>query len=197
MTNEGKRQPTFYKGSKAMKRRMLIVSLVGSFLVFYVNLTVIGGEAMELKIKSSAFHEGDMIPNKYTCDGADISPPLTWDAAPMNTKSLALISDDPDAPAGTWVHWVIYNIPPTIKELSENILPHKTIENGAQQGTNDFRKIGYGGPCPPRGTHRYYFKLYALDKVLDSEPGLTKAELLKAMEGHVLAQGQLMGRYQR
>jgi phospholipid-binding protein, PBP family len=152
---------------------------------------------MELKIKSSAFHEGDMIPNKYTCDGADISPPLTWDAAPMNTKSLALISDDPDAPAGTWVHWVIYNIPPTIKELSENILPHKTIENGAQQGTNDFRKIGYGGPCPPRGTHRYYFKLYALDKVLDSEPGLTKAELLKAMEGHVLAQGQLMGRYQR
>jgi len=197
MTNEGKRQPTFYKGSKAMKRRMLIVSLVGSFLVFYVNLTVIGGEAMELKIKSSAFHEGDMIPNKYTCDGADISPPLTWDAAPMNTKSLALISDDPDAPAGTWVHWVIYNIPPTIKELPENILPHKTIENGAQQGTNDFQKIGYGGPCPPRGIHRYYFKLYALDKVLDTEPGLTKAQLLKAMEGHVLAQGQLMGRYQR
>ena len=180
-----------------MKRRMLIVPLVSSFLVFCVNLTVIGGQAMELKIMSSAFYEGDMIPQKYTCDGADISPPLAWDAMPINTKSLALISDDPDAPMGTWVHWVIYNIPPTIKELPENIPSHKIIENGAQQGTNDFQKIGYGGPCPPRGTHRYYFKLYALDKVLDTEPGLTKAQLLKAMEGHVLAQGQLMGKYKR
>ena len=184
-----------------MKRRMLIVSLGASCFVFGVivlsNLIVIGGEAMELKIRSSAFQEGDMIPQKYTCDGADISPPLAWDAVPINTKSLALISDDPDAPVGIWVHWVIYNISPTIKELPENIPPSKTLENGAQQGTNDFRKIGYGGPCPPRGIHRYYFKLYALDKVLDSEPGLTKAQLLKAMEGHVLAQGQLMGRYQR
>ena len=201
MTNEGKSQPTFYKGSKAMKRRMLTLFLVTSCFVFCVmvlfNLTVTGGEAMELKIKSSAFNEGDMIPKKYTCDGADISPPLAWDAVPMNTKSVALISDDPDAPVGIWVHWVIYNIPPTIKELPENIPPHNTIENGAQQGTNDFRLIGYGGPCPPRGTHRYYLKLYALDKVLDSEPGLTKAHLLKAMEGHIVAQGQLMGRYQR
>jgi len=184
-----------------MKKRMLILPLVSSFLVFYgmvlYNLTAIGEEAMELKINSSAFREGDMIPKKYTCDGADISPPLAWDTVPMNTKSLALISDDPDAPMGTWVHWVIYNIPPTIKELPENIPPHRTLENGAQQGTNDFRKIGYGGPCPPRRTHRYYFKLYALDKVLDSEPGLTKDQLLKAMEGHILAQGQLMGRYQR
>jgi len=184
-----------------MKRRMLTLFLVTSCFVFCVmvlfNLTVTGGEAMELKIKSSAFNEGDMIPKKYTCDGANISPPLAWDSVPMNTKSLALISDDPDAPVGTWVHWVIYNIPPTIKELPENIPPHNTIENGAQQGTNDFRLIGYGGPCPPRGTHRYYFKLYALDKVLDSEPGLTKAHLLKAMEGHIVAQGQLMGRYQR
>jgi len=201
MTNEGKNQPTFYKGSKAMRRRMLTLFLVTSCFVFYVmvlsNLTVIGGEAMELKIKSSAFNEGDMIPKKYTCDGANVSPPLAWDVVPMNTKSLALISDDPDAPVGTWVHWVIYNIPPTIKELPENIPPHNTIENGAQQGTNDFRLIGYGGPCPPRGTHRYYFKLYALDKALDSEPGLTEAHLLKAMEGHIVAQGQLMGRYQR
>jgi len=197
MTDEGKSQPTFYKGGKAMKRRMLIVLLVSSFLVFYVNLTVIGGEAMELKIKSSVFNEGEIIPQKYTCDGADISPPLAWDGAPVNTKSLALISDDPDAPMGTWVHWVIYNIPPAVKELPENIPPTKTLENGAQQGTNDFGKIGYGGPCPPRGIHRYYFKLYALDKVLDNEPGLTKAELLKVMEGHIVAQGQLMGRYQR
>jgi Raf kinase inhibitor-like YbhB/YbcL family protein len=201
MTNEGKSQPTFYKGSKAMKSKMVTLFLVTSCFVFCVmvlsNLTTLGGEAMELKIKSSAFNEGGMIPKKYTCDGANVSPPLAWDAVPTNTKSLALISDDPDAPVGTWVHWVIYNIPPTIKELPENIPPHNTIENGAQQGTNDFRMIGYGGPCPPRGTHRYYFKLYALDKVLDGEPGLTKAHLLKAMEGHIVAQGQLMGRYQR
>jgi hypothetical protein len=180
---------------------MLTLFLVTSCFIFCVmvlsDLTTIGGEAMELKIKSSAFNEGDMIPKKYTCDGANISPPLAWDAVPMNTKSLALISDDPDAPVGTWVHWVIYNIPPTIKELPENIPPHNTIENGAQQGTNDFRMIGYGGPCPPQGAHRYYFKLYALDKVLDSEPGLTKAHLLNAMEGHIMAQGQFMGRYQR
>ena len=154
-----------------------------------------GGKKMQ--ITSSAFTEGGMIPAKYTCDGQDISPPLEWENAPTVTKSFAIISDDPDAPVGIWVHWVIYNIPPTIKELPENLPPHKIIENGAQQGTNDFRKIGYGGPCPPRGAHRYYFKLYALDKVLDSEPGLTKTQLLKAMEEHVLAQGQLMGRYQR
>ena len=196
-----KSQHTFYKGSKVVKRRMYIFPWVSSFLVFCVivfyKLTVIGGEAMELKIKSSAFHEGDLIPKKYTCDGADISPPLAWDAVPNSTKSLALISDDPDAPMGTWVHWVIFNIPPSVKELPENIPPSKTLENGAQQGTNDFGKIGYGGPCPPRGTHRYYFKLYALDTMLASQPGLTKAQLVKAMEGHVLAQGQLMGRYQR
>ena len=197
----GKSQPTFYKGSKAMKRRILNLSLVASCFVFWVivlfNLTVIGEEAMELKIKSSAFNEGNMIPKKYTCDGTNVSPPLAWEGAPANAKSLALISDDPDAPVGTWVHWVIYNIPPTIKELPENIPPYKIIENGAQQGTNDFRMIGYGGPCPPRGIHRYYFKLYALDSMLDSQPGLTKAQLVKAMEGHILAQGQLMGRYQR
>ena len=196
-----KSQHTFYKVSKAMKRRMLVLSLVSVFLNFYVmvsyNRTVTGGEAMELKIASSAFHEGDMIPKMYTCDGPDISPPLAWEEVPANTKSFALISDDPDAPMGTWVHWVIFNIPHSVKELPENIPPSKTLENGAQQGTNDFGKIGYGGPCPPRGTHRYYFKLYALDTMLASQPGLTKAQLVIAMEGHVLAQGQLMGRYQR
>jgi len=184
-----------------MRRRMRTLLLVASFFFFYVvvffNLNALGGEPMEIKIKSSAFKEGDMIPQKYTCDGPNVSPPLTWGEVPDNTKSLALISDDPDAPVGTWVHWVIYNIPPTIKELPENIPPQKTIENGAQQGINDFRMIGYGGPCPPGGIHRYYFKLYALDKTLDVAPGMTKAQLVHAMEGHVLAQGQLMGRYQR
>jgi Raf kinase inhibitor-like YbhB/YbcL family protein len=180
-----------------MKRILFGLPLVSVFLVFFLTVTVTGGEAMELKIKTRAFHEGDMIPKKYTCDGADVSPPLTWEGVPANTKSLALISDDPDAPMGTWVHWVIYNIPTSVTELSENVPPIKILENGAQQGTNDFHKIGYGGPCPPRGIHRYYFKLYALDKVFESGPGVTKAQLLKAMEGHILAQGQLMGRYKR
>ncbi|KPJ69109.1 MAG: phosphatidylethanolamine-binding protein [Syntrophobacter sp. DG_60] len=152
---------------------------------------------MEIKIKSAAFEEGGMIPTKYTCDGKDISPPLEWTPAPKGTKSLTLICDDPDAPMGTWVHWVLFNLPPEVIELSENIPPEKVLANGTTQGRNDFGKIGYGGPCPPRGTHRYYFKLYALDSEIDLAPGVTKDELLKVMEGHILAECQLMGRYKR
>jgi len=152
---------------------------------------------MEIKVKSEAFEEGGMIPKKYTCDGEDASPPLSWTGVPEGTEALALICDDPDAPVGTWVHWVIFNIPPDTTGLSENIPPERVLESGARQGRNDFGNIGYGGPCPPRGTHRYYFKLYALDKKVDLEPGATKDELLKAMEGHVLAEGRLMGRYKR
>ena len=161
------------------------------------NTETIGGKAMEIKMRSSAFEEGGMIPNKYTCDDVDVSPPLAWDEVPDGTKGFALICDDPDAPMGTWVHWVLYDLPPTTRALPENIPTKETLENGAKQGTNDFRKIGYGGPCPPGGTHRYYFKLYALDIALNRDPGMTKAELLKAMEGHILAEGQLMGRYKR
>ena len=150
-----------------------------------------------MEIKSQAFDEGAMIPGKYTCDGHDISPSLEWSSVPDGTKTLALICDDPDAPVGTWVHWVLYNLPGNINELSENIPPLKVLNNGARQGKNDFGKIGYGGPCPPRGTHRYYFKIYALDEELDVGPGISKKELLKAMEGHILAEGQLIGRYQR
>jgi len=152
---------------------------------------------MEIKVKSEAFEEGGMIPKKYTCDGEDASPPLSWTGVPEGTEALALICDDPDAPVGTWVHWVIFNIPPDTTGLSENIPPEGVLESGARQGRNDFGNIGYGGPCPPRGTHRYYFKLYALDKKVDLEPGVTKDELLKAMEGHILAEGRLMGRYKR
>ena len=152
---------------------------------------------MAIKITSSAFGEGGMIPKPYTCDGKDISPPLQWSGVPDSAKSLALICDDPDAPMGTWVHWVLYNLPGDLKELPEAIPSDKTLKNGATHGRNDFHKFGYGGPCPPGGTHRYYFKLYALDTVLDLEPGATKAALLKAMEGHILAQGQLMGKYKR
>jgi Raf kinase inhibitor-like YbhB/YbcL family protein len=156
-----------------------------------------GGAKMAITITSTAFAEGGMIPGEHTCDGRDISPPLAWTGAPEGTKSLALICDDPDAPMGTWVHWVLFNIPATANELPQSIPPDKLLEDGSRHGRNDFRKFGYGGPCPPGGTHRYYFKLYALDMELAQEPGLTKAELIKAMEGHILAQGQLIGRYKR
>ena len=150
-----------------------------------------------MEIRSSAFNEGAIIPRKYTCDNIDISPPLEWLQVPDGTKTFALICDDPDAPMGTWVHWVLFNLPENVLELPENVLKLEVLKNGARQGKNDFGKIGYGGPCPPSGTHRYYFKIYALDKKLDSKPGITKKELLKTMEGHMLAEGQLMGRYKR
>ena len=152
---------------------------------------------MGLMVKSSAFKEGEMIPKKYTCDGEDISPPLSWEGVPEGTKSIAIICDDPDAPMGTWVHWVLFNLPPGTNTLSEAVPPEAVLENGARHGINDFRKLGYGGPCPPGGTHRYYFKIYALDIVLGLQSGASKADLLKAMEGHVLSEGQIMGRYKR
>ncbi|HOO40687.1 MAG TPA: YbhB/YbcL family Raf kinase inhibitor-like protein [Syntrophales bacterium] len=151
----------------------------------------------KMKIESPQINDGAMIPSKYTCDGKDISPPLAWKDVPDGTKSFALISDDPDAPMGTWVHWVIYNIPPDVTELEENIPREKEFKNGIVQGTNSWPKIGYGGPCPPSGTHRYYFKLYALDTMLSLKPGADKAQLFKAMAGHILAEAQLMGKYKR
>lgn len=138
-----------------------------------------------------------MIPQQYTCDGEDISPSLSWTDVPENAKSFVLISDDPDAPMGTWVHWVIYNIPANVKELAEGISADKQLMNGALQGINDFRKIGYGGPCPPRGKHRYYFKLYALDTKLNLPAGASKKEVEKAIQDHILDQAKLMGIYQR
>ena len=150
-----------------------------------------------MEIISSSFDEGTMIPKKYTCDAIDISPPLKCSKIPDGTKTFAIICDDPDAPMGTWVHWVIYNLPVNINELSEDVPSLEILPNGAKQGRNDFGKIGYGGPCPPGGTHRYYFKVYALTEELKVETGITKSELLKAMEGHILSEGQLMGRYKR
>jgi Raf kinase inhibitor-like YbhB/YbcL family protein len=168
------------------------------FILFYTyqgNNQTLGGKTME--IRSSAFKEGGFIPEKFTCDGTDVSPPLEWSQVPDGTKAFALICDDPDAPMGTWVHWVIFNIPGNTRELTEKIPPLEVLENGARQGRNDFRKTGYGGPCPPRGTHRYYFKIYALDENLDVGAGISKKELIRAMEGHILAEGQLMGKYKR
>jgi Raf kinase inhibitor-like YbhB/YbcL family protein len=157
----------------------------------------IGKDNMVLTISSTAFSNGGMIPAQYTCDGPDISPPLQWSGLPPGTKTLALIVDDPDAPAKTWVHWVVYDLPGSASGLPENIGPQEKLPGGGKQGTNDFKKIGYGGPCPPSGTHRYFFKLYALDTATSLKPGASKDELLKAIEGHVVAQGELVGKYKR
>ena len=152
---------------------------------------------MDIKITSPAFEEGGMIPSKYTCDGEDISPLLQWDAVPDGTASIAVISDDPDAPMGTWVHWVLFNLPPDTRELEENFPDDETLPDGTRQGITDFGATGYGGPCPPSGTHRYFFKIYALDKKIDVATIVDKVQLLQEMEGHIIGQGQLMGKYQR
>jgi Raf kinase inhibitor-like YbhB/YbcL family protein len=153
---------------------------------------------MTLSLQSNAFvHEGDM-PRKYTCDGTDVSPALAWNDPPAGTQSFSLIMDDPDAPAGTWVHWVMYDLPAHARELPEGVPKEKELKDASRQGRNDFSRLGYGGPCPPRGpAHRYFFKLYALDARLALPPGASKADLEKAMKGHILAQAQLMGRYKR
>lgn len=150
-----------------------------------------------IQLTSTAFKESESIPRPYTCDGIDISPPLEWTGAPKSAKTIALIVDDPDAPSGTFVHWVLYNLPADGLGLIENTPATETLRGGGMQGKNDFGKIGYGGPCPPSGTHRYFFKVYALDAELSLKVGATKAEVEKAMQGHIVAQGQLMGTYSR
>ena len=152
---------------------------------------------MTIKVISPAFQEEGMIPSKYTADGQDISPPLEWEGIPDGTNSIALISDDPDAPMGTWVHWVMWNIPSGAREISENVPKDEELLDSSRQGITDFGSHGYGGPAPPSGTHRYYFKIYALDIKLDLPGSSTKADLLKAMEGHILDEGQLIGKYKR
>ena len=153
---------------------------------------------MAFQIKSTAFEHGGNIPKKYTCDGADISPPLSWTSPPEATKSLALICDDPDAPVSTWVHWVAFNIPADKRMLHKDVPKNNELPDGTLQGKNSWGKIGYNGPMPPPGKpHRYFFKIYALDAVLDISSGATKQELLNAMEGHILAEAQLMGLYKR
>lgn len=159
--------------------------------------TTTKSDVATIQVMSSAFKEGGMIPRQYTCQGEDISPALSWEAGPDGTKSAALIVDDPDAPGGTFVHWVVYDLPGNVRELPENLPRDKTLPNGAKQGMNDFGRVGYMGPCPPSGTHRYFFKVYALDAQTNLPPGKSKADLLKAMEGHIRAQGQIMGTCKR
>lgn len=152
---------------------------------------------MDIKLTSSAFEDGGMIPPKYTCDSQDISPPLSWDNVPEKTESIAIICDDPDAPMGTWVHWVLFNLPAEKRELAENVPEDETLPDDTRQGITDFGSTGYGGPCPPSGTHRYFFKIYALDIPIDIVSIADKETLLEAMAGHILAEGQLMGKYKR
>lgn len=153
---------------------------------------------MSFQISTTAFSEGGTIPKQYTCDGPDLSPPLSWADAPAATTSFALIADDPDAPVGTWVHWVLFNAPAASHQLAEGVKKDEHLSDGTLQGRNDFRRIGYGGPCPPPGKpHRYFFKLYALDATLDLKAGATKPEVERSMKGHILGEAQLMGRYGR
>jgi Raf kinase inhibitor-like YbhB/YbcL family protein len=171
-------------------RRMVFISLFVA-LLFYSPLME-AAPMSTLTISSPAFQHNGRIPAKYTCDGADINPPLVIVNSSPGAKSLALIVDDPDAPRGTWVHWVVWNIGPDIKEITEH-----TVPSGASVGMNDFRKRSYGGPCPPSGIHRYFFKLYALDITLVLASSTTKADLERAMKGHILGQAELIGLYAR
>jgi len=163
--------------------------------------TAVGGGEMAVKttieLKSNAFDDGGTIPAEYTCDGAGTSPELRWSGVPVETKSLVLISDDPDAPMGTFTHWVMYNIPPNVRSLPKGIPNKPRLDDGSLQGVNSARRIGYTPPCPPSGSHRYIFTIYALDTALTLEPGANRSEVDKAMEGHILAEGKLMGRYAR
>ncbi len=179
-----------------------IVGLLGLFMISCSNpsnskinssdLNQSHQEVKSMKLESTAFAANALIPSKYTCDGENISPPLAWNDLPTGTQSIALIVDDPDAPQRTFVHWVVYDIPATVSQLPEQIASN---DFQGVQGKNDFGKLGYGGPCPPTGTHRYFFKLYALDKKLGLTTGATKEQVLTAMEGHVLGQAELIGQY--
>jgi len=152
---------------------------------------------MAFELRSSAFDQGAAIPVKYSCDGEDVSPPLEWVNPPQDVQSFVLINDDPDAPVGTWDHWILYNLPPEARSLPEAIPSDAELPDGSRHGQNSWRRLGYGGPCPPSGTHRYFFRLYASDTTFDLASGANKKQLLQAMEGHILGQAELMGVYSR
>jgi Raf kinase inhibitor-like YbhB/YbcL family protein len=154
-------------------------------------------QPMEFKLSSPAFQAEEPIPTRFACDAEDLSPELGWGDPPEGTQSFVLIMDDPDAPVGTWVHWVLFNIPGAQRGLSEGISPEAEFADGSLHGENSWGNLGYGGPCPPSGTHRYFFKLYAIDFMLDLPSGASKAQVMDAIEGHVLAESELMGIYTR
>ena len=189
--------PLFRSKASQLIISILVLCLIVSFHIS--SQTKSNNKKMEIKLFSSAFKQGNFIPAKFSCEGANISPQLHWSNAPKDVKSFALIVDDPDAPGGDFVHWVIYNVPGNLNELHEDVTPSRNIPDEVKLGTNGFGRISYGGPCPPAGKpHRYFFKIYALDTVLHHlESGATKQELLSAMNNHILAEGHLMGKYQR
>lgn len=170
---------------------LLIVFLVAITASCQTNKTKI------MEIHSSNFRNNEMIPSKFTCDGMNVSPALSWSGAPATVKSFALVCDDPDAPMGTWVHWVLFNIPSTITRLNENFLIKTKPFKEITAGINDFSQLDYGGPCPPGGTHRYFFKLYALDTFLDAREGITADQLVSVMEGHIVGKAEMVGKYRR
>ncbi len=156
-----------------------------------------GDDNMEIEIKSRSFNAGEIIPAKYTCDGENVSPQLSWTCSVEGVKTFAVIVEDPDAPSGIFTHWIVYNIQAKINSLMENSTPSKNLPDEVLMGTNDFGRIGYGGPCPPSGTHRYFFKVYGLDSAVHLDTGATIREVMKKMEGHIIARGELMGKYRR
>ncbi len=180
-----------------MKSKILIIMLlITASGCIAQNTEVI--KVKSIRISSPAFADGERIPAKYTCEGENVSPELSWEDLPAETKSIALISDDPDAPGGTFVHWVLYNIPPEKRGLPEGVPKKDTLADGSIQGMTNFGRPGYGGPCPPPGRpHRYFFKLYALDKKLELTAGASKSDVERTMEGHMLGKGELMGLYER
>lgn len=167
-----------------------------ALILLFLTMTLYG-KGGKMTVQSPAFANGGEIPAKYGCRGEDISIPLLFRNVPEGTKSLALIMEDPDAPMGLFVHWIVYNIPADLGGFPEGVPPTPTLDLGIRQGVNDFRKIGYGGPCPPDRPHRYFIRLFALDVPLPLEPGLSRTQLLEAMEGHVIAEAELMGIYAR
>jgi hypothetical protein len=178
------------------------VGVLTGFLLCILALSARGlfsqgkGGVTSLQISSPAFSAGETIPQKFTCDGPDVSPNLAWSNVPAKTQSFALFMLDPDAPARVWVHWVVYDLPVDARELPEGVAKQEQPSNGARQGLNDFGKIGYGGPCPPPGKpHRYFFEFYALDSRLDLKAGANKGQVERAMKGHILAQAELIGKY--
>lgn len=182
-----------------MDKRLIVGA--ASFLILlaavYFNGPAAGSVAQKLNVKSPVFSQGERIPVKYTCDGENVSPPVSWSPGPATTRAYALIMDDPDAP-GTFTHWVLFNLPANTTSLAEQVSARERLDDGALQGKNDFGGIGYGGPCPPAGKpHHYHFRVYALDTMLSQEQGASKAGLLRAMNGHVLAEGELVGIYGR
>ncbi len=180
-----------YIGKEIKMKKLLI------FLFLFLTLAL-SGEGGKMVIKSPDFKEGGPIPKMFSCEGEDYSPKLEWENVPEGTKSFALICDDPDAPMGTWVHWVIYNIPKEFRSLERNLPKIPKLDKGILQGKNSWPKTGYNGPCPPPGkAHRYFFKLYALDAILTLKENATKEELLNAMKGHIIAEAQTMGTYKR